>query len=117
MKNIQTDDLLKQAVAFGIDRNWGQYHTIKNFISALQIEASELAEVVLWKKVLDKEELTEEEMKEMGEEVADVFIYLLLLTNKLGLDLEDETRKKILKNIKKYPIEKCSSEFKKHTKL
>ena len=53
----------------------------------------------------------------MAEEVADVFIYLALVANKLGLDLDDEIKKKIEINKKKYPLEKCTEEFKKHNKL
>ena len=91
-----------------------KYHTLKNLITALQIEASELAEPLLWRDVKEKTDLTEEEKKETAEEAADVFIYLLLIANKLGLDLDDEVEKKITINEKKYPLEKCTEEFKKH---
>ena len=117
MKDIQTQKILDRLIKFREDRGWKKYHTLKNLITALQIEASELAEPLLWRDVKEKTDLTEEEKKETAEEAADVFIYLLLIANKLGLDLDDEADKKITINEKKYPLEKCTEEFKKHNKL
>ena len=117
MKDIQTQKILDEIIKFAEDRGWKKYHTLKNLITALQIEASELAEPLLWRDVKEKTDLTEEEKKETAEEAADVFIYLLLIANKLGLDLDDEVEKKIEINKKKYPLEKCTEEFKKHNKL
>ena len=117
MKDIQTQKILDRLIKFREDRGWCKYHTLKNLITALQIETSELAEPLLWRDVKDKTDLTKEEANEMAEEVADVFIYLALVANKLGLDLDDEIKKKIEINKKKYPLEKCTEEFKKHNKL
>ena len=113
----QTQKILDRLIKFREDRGWKKYHTLKNLITALQIEASELAEPLLWRDVKEKTDLTEEEKKETAEEAADVFIYLLLIAHKLGLDLDDEVEKKITINEKKYPLEKCTEEFKKHNKL
>ena len=94
MKDIQTQKILDRLIKFREDRGWKKYHTLKNLITALQIEASELAEPLLWRDVKEK-----------------------LIANKLGLDLDDEVEKKITINEKKYPLEKCTEEFKKHNKL
>ena len=106
MKDIQTQKILDRLIKFREDRGWKKYHTLKNLITALQIEASELAEPLLWRDVKEKTDLTEEEKKETAEEAADVFIYLLLIANKLGLDLDDEVDKKITINEKKIPTRK-----------
>ena len=106
MKDIQTQKILDRLIKFREDRGWKKYHTLKNLITALQIEASELAEPLLWRDVKEKTDLTEEEKKETAEEAADVFIYLLLIANKLGLDLDDEVEKKITINEKEIPTRK-----------
>ena len=115
MEDIQTQKILDRLIKFREDRGWKKYHTLKNLITALQIEASELAEPLLWRDVKEKTDLTKEEKKETAEEAADVFIYLLLIANKLGLDLDDEADKKITINEKKYPLEKLQKNSKNTT--
>ncbi|MBQ0035366.1 MAG: nucleotide pyrophosphohydrolase, partial [Firmicutes bacterium] len=46
-----------------------------------------------------------------------VFVYLIDLADKLGVDLIDVTNKKIDKNEKKYPIEKAKGKSTKYDKL
>ena len=66
-------------------RNWGKYHTPKNLIQALQIEAAELSELFLFKEFKIDEILKDENLLEdISDEVADVFIYLISFINILG---------------------------------
>jgi NTP pyrophosphatase (non-canonical NTP hydrolase) len=51
------------------------------------------------------------------EEIADVGNYLLLLCNQLNINLFDAIEKKMIKNAKKYPIEKCKGKSTKYNKL
>ena len=86
-------------------RDWGKYHTPKNLIQALQIEAAELSEIFLFKdysleQVLDNSEL----LKEISDELADVFIYLISLINVFGIDLTEAFSNKMKKNSDKYSI-------------
>ena len=67
MKDIQTQKILDRLIKFREDRGWCKYHTLKNLITAMQIEASELAEPLLWRDVKDKKDLTKEEANEMAE--------------------------------------------------
>jgi len=87
-------------------RNWGRYHTPKNLIQALQIEAAELSELFLFKEFKIDEILKDETLLEdISDEVADVFIYLISLINALDIDLSKAFVKKMQKNSQKYTTE------------
>jgi len=94
---------------FAIARDWEVYHTPKNLVAALSVEASELLELFQW--------LTAEQSmaanhsaalsKAVREEMADVFLYLLRLADILNVDLLASAREKILINEQKYPVEQA----------
>ncbi len=91
-------------------RNWTQYHTPKNLIQALQIEAAELSELFLFKdydlnEILNNKEL----LSNISDELADVFIYLISLLNSLNLDLAQAFQAKMEKNNKKYPLKEFNN--------
>lgn len=81
----------------------------------MSIEASEILEKFQWKR--GEEKLTKEEVGEISEELADVFIYTMLLSHSLGIDLLKVTSRKIKENDKKYPINKVKGIATKYTKL
>ena len=82
MKDIQTQKILDRLIKFREDRGWEKCHTLKNLITALQIEASELAEPLLWRDVKEKTDLTKEEkMKQLKKQQMFSFIYCSSLTN------------------------------------
>ena len=84
-------ETIDKIIKFRNDRDWGQFHTIKDLCLGLNIEVSELQELFLWK---DDEELmkTIRSKKEFIEnELADIFIFLAYLSNDLNIDLNDET--------------------------
>lgn len=90
---------------FAKDRDWDQFHTPKNLVMALAGEAGELLDVFQW---LTPEEsradnLGEATRKAAKEEIADVFIYLIRLADKLNIDLEQAFVEKMKLNEMKYP--------------
>ncbi len=92
------------------ERNWKKYHTIKNLIQALQIEAAELSELFLFKELSVNEVLSNKELLEnVSGEIADVFIYLLSLVNELDLDLTNSFVNKMKKNRQKYPTKEFNN--------
>ncbi|PHC09923.1 nucleotide pyrophosphohydrolase [Bacillus toyonensis] len=107
-------DLQEAVIKFRDERNWGQFHNAKDLAISLNLEASELLEVFQWKS---SEEATETKMQEMKEEIADVMIYLLMLSDKLNIDLEEAVYAKLRKNAEKYPIEKAYGTNKKYDEL
>jgi len=91
---------------FAKERNWNQFHTPKNLVMALNGEMGELTEIFQW---LDNENsklenLSKQDKLRCNEEIADVFLYLVRLADKLNIDLIKEANNKIDINSKKYPI-------------
>ncbi|MED1380968.1 nucleotide pyrophosphohydrolase [Bacillus mycoides] len=107
-------DLQKAVIKFRDERNWGQFHNAKDLAISLNLEAAELLQTFQWKS---SEEATETKMQEMKEEMADVMIYLLMLSDKLNIDLEEAVYAKLLKNAEKYPVEKAFGSNKKYDEL
>jgi dCTP diphosphatase len=103
-------DLVKR---FGDDRLWQPFHTPKNLAMGLAVEAAELMEHFLWVEGPRSLELgfAPERREAIADEVADVFCYVLNLSNALELDLATELERKLAKNAIKYPVEKYRGRF------
>ena len=89
------------------ERNWEQYHTPKNLVMALSGEVGELNECFQWLNDDDIEDVknSPEKLIPIEHEIADVFIYLIRIANKMGIDVEDAIYKKMELNRLKYPAE------------
>jgi NTP pyrophosphatase (non-canonical NTP hydrolase) len=92
------DRILVDLLQFRNARDWGQFHNSKDLALALSVESSELLELFLWK---GNEEANPEELKE---ELADIFLYGLLLMEKHGFNFEEILMAKIQANERKYPL-------------
>ena len=105
---------LREAMArFVRERDWEQFHSPKNLVMGLSVEAAELTEHFLW---IDNEASRgmagdPAKMGEIADEMADVACYLLALSNSLGIDLSEAVRAKLVKNAVKYPVEKCRGKY------
>jgi len=90
-------ELTSRLIKFRDDRDWKQFHSLKDLILSLSLEASELLELSQWKpESRFEEEATEPEMKQrLSEECADVFLYLLLITERAGINLTEVAARKI----------------------
>jgi NTP pyrophosphatase (non-canonical NTP hydrolase) len=106
--------LIEEILKFRDERNWAQFHNAKDLAVSLSIEASELLENFQWKT---SEQAIADNLQNIQDEMADVFIYLILLANHLGLDLEKITKNKMEKNALKYPVDKAYGRNKKYTEL
>jgi len=104
------EDLVKKIIKFRDERDWEQFHTPENLAKAVNIEAGELLECFQW----STDEFDKEEVKE---ELADVIIYCLLMSDALNADIEEIVKSKIEKNDRKYPVEKAKGNSKKADKL
>ncbi len=110
--------ILKQKVKqFRDERDWKQFHNPKNLSMALSVETSELAEIFLWATTEESYNIANKKIEAVKEEIADVFIYLLSLSDVLNIDLQDAVENKLIKNCKKYPIDKAKGSCKKYTEL
>jgi NTP pyrophosphatase (non-canonical NTP hydrolase) len=93
----------KEVKNFVEERNWSKYHTPKNLVQAINCEAGELSQLLLFKDYTTKEIWKNKTLlNDISDEIADVFIYLISLINALDLDLSQAFIKKMEKNKKKY---------------
>ena len=101
------------------ERDWDQFHSIKNLSMALNVESSELLEIFQWKTEADSNKVfSSPELKtKVEDELADIFVYLLRIADKSQIDLEGVVLKKIQKNALKYPVEKAKGSAKKYNEL
>ena len=118
MKN-DWKSLRDEVVAFRDARDWKQFHTPKNLVAGLAIEAAELQEQFLWCTDAECEARIHDKIRRqaIAQELADVVNYALLLANHMQLDLPTEIRKKIRINARKYPVSKSKGSAKKYTEL
>lgn len=93
--------LIEEINQFREERDWRQYHTHKDLALSVSIEAAELLENFQWKTDQEAIELNEENIKD---EIADVYIYLMMLADNLELDIEMIVKDKLVKNALKYPV-------------
>ncbi len=102
------DSLTRQLRQFAAQRNWEQFHSPKNLASALSVEAAELLEHFQWLTEEQSRNLDAAAKEAVGQELADVLLYLLQLADKLGLDVAQEAKKKPVLNAGKYPAPSSS---------
>lgn len=102
---------------FARERDWEQFHSPKNLAMAMSVEAAELLEQFQWLTEEGSRSLTDAKREAVAEEVADVFLYLLQLSDKLGIDPLDAARKKLQLNALKYPVERAKGTSKKYSEL
>ncbi len=113
--NASLDEILEMLLVFRNERDWGQFHSPKNLAVSISIEAAELLEHFQWLK--DGETLDPDKKPDVAREIADIFNYLVLLSNDLGIDLIESSKRKIEENREKYPVEKSRGTAKKYKEL
>ncbi len=100
------DSLIAELRAFVCERDWEQFHDPKNLAMCLASEAGELLAEYRWVKADASDALSgdQERMERVRKELGDVAIALLLLCDRLGLDLVNMARDKLALNALKYPV-------------
>lgn len=95
-------DLLRE---FRDDRDWARFHSVRNLSIALSVETSELLQLIQWVEDNQVESWLAQENHHgaVTDEIADIFIYLLYLVDRLGMDLERSVLSKIERNESRFP--------------
>jgi NTP pyrophosphatase (non-canonical NTP hydrolase) len=99
---------LKYAVQrFSEARDWDQFHSPKELAIGASTEAAELLEIFRFKTEKQMEEILKDEKQRerIGEELADVLVFLVRFAQMYGFDLSRSTESKLKKNESKYPVE------------
>ncbi len=110
------DELALLIRAFAEERDWDQFHTPKNLAMGVAIEAAELMEEFHWLTPEQSVRLPPEALAAARHEMADVLIYLVLLADKLGVDLIAAAAEKIAINAGKYPADSVRGKATKYDK-
>ena len=107
-------ETIDQILKFRDDRDWKQFHNLKDLAISISLEAAELLEVFQW----SAEDVTcSDKIDKIKEELADVANYCVLMADACGLDLDEIIREKIKRNEEKYPVEKSKGSKRKYTNL
>ncbi|MFJ2304668.1 nucleotide pyrophosphohydrolase [Streptomyces sp. NPDC087787] len=98
--------LQRRLVEFAAARDWQPYHTPKNLVAALSVEASELVEIFQWMTPEESAGVMAdpEAAHRVRDEVADVLAYLLQLCEVLGVDPLAALAAKIDRNERRFPV-------------
>ena len=116
---MNTEIIAQRLREFAKDRDWEQFHNPKNLAMAIGGETGELLEIFQWLTFEEAESLREnpEKKGKVQEEIADIAIHLIRLSDLLGIDLEQVIEDKIKINEEKYPIEKAKGNALKYSEF
>ena len=100
---------------FAEARDWDQFHSPKNLSMALMVEVAELMEHFQWLTEEQSASLDTEKKAVVAEELADILLYLVRLSDKLDVDLPQAALHKLEKNAAKYPADRVRGSSKKYS--
>jgi dCTP diphosphatase len=91
---------------FVAEREWEQFHDLKNLAMAIGVEAGELMDLFRWVENAKAAEVMGEAegAEKVRHELADVFLLLLSFANAAGIDLSAAAAEKLEINRRKYPV-------------
>ena len=116
---LPLEEVRRRIAAFAAERDWQQYHTPRNLLLALVGEVGELSEIFQWRgdaaAGAGLPGFSPAERAHLGEELSDVLLYLVRLSDACGVDLSAAVLAKLEKNAAKYPAERCRGRADKYT--
>jgi dCTP diphosphatase len=116
-REANLSELTKVVLQFRDARDWKQFHNPKDMAISLSLEAAELLELTQWKNGETLNEYLGERHKEVGEELADILYWTLLMGHDLNINLEHAFMEKMAVNEAKYPVKKSRGSSKKYDRL
>ncbi|KAL2935685.1 dCTP pyrophosphatase 1 [Bienertia sinuspersici] len=107
-ESVSLEVLRQKMKDFAQERGWEPHHTPRNLLLALVGEMGELSEIFQWKGEVERglPNWKEEEKVHLGEELSDVLLYLIQLSDSCGIDLSQVALRKLHLNALKYPVNK-----------
>lgn len=111
------EELTKKILTFRNARDWKQFHNPKDLALSLVLEAVEVMEHFQWKNTKEVEEHINKHKEDIGDELADVLYWVLLMSKDLNIDIVKALEMKLKKNAKKYPIKKAKGKHTKYNEL
>jgi NTP pyrophosphatase (non-canonical NTP hydrolase) len=112
-----SNTLLDALLTFRRERDWEQFHTVRNLSSALCVESAELLDLFRWARDSEITTIVEEQRSEIENEIADVVILLSYLCHDLNISIEDVVGKKLEINREKYPAKSSKGTATKYNRI
>lgn len=113
----EIEKLTERIITFRDARDWKQFHNPKDLALSLVLEASEVLEHFQWKNSKEVEEHVLKNNEQIGDELADVLYWVLLMGHDLDINVLQALDRKMKKNEEKYPVEKARGKHNKYTEL
>lgn len=101
--------------AYAVARDWEQFHSPKNLVMALSVEAAELTEHFQWLSEEASGRLNADKKAQVADEMADIMMYLVRLADVVEVDLLSACASKSIVNETKYPAEKVKGSARKYS--
>jgi NTP pyrophosphatase (non-canonical NTP hydrolase) len=117
MDLTELESLREQLREFAAARDWEQFHSPKNLAMALAAEAGELLEIFQWLTEAQSRSLAPESLAATEDEIADVLLYLIRLSDQLAIDPIAAANRKLVANARKYPADRARGNNRKYTEL
>lgn len=103
-------EIIDRINKFNKDRDWDKFHSPVNLAKSITLEAAELLEEFQWND-------DNFSIDNVAEELADIMIYCIQMTEKLELDIDKIIMDKIDKNEEKYPVNLFKGSSRKYNNL
>jgi len=115
---IDIKAIQEKLTIFSNEREWDQFQSPKNLSMGLVRESAELLELFQWLTEQQSIDIvrSEKQMLLVREEMADVFLFLARLADKLDVDIEEAALEKIRINEIKYPINLSKGNMEKYNR-
>lgn len=116
MKNIDLPKINALIENFVKERDWDQFHSLKNLSMALSVESSELVEIFQWLDEARSNQVKQdpELLRKVEDEVADIFFFMMRIVSKTDMNLEEVVLRKLKHNEQKYPANLVRGSSKKY---
>lgn len=110
-------ELALRITAFRDARDWKQFHNPKDMALSLVLEATEVMEHFQWKNQKEMEEHLQSHKTEIGDELADVLYWVILMCHDFNINVLEALAEKMKKNEEKYPVDQAKGSHKKYSEL
>ncbi|MCR4263561.1 MAG: nucleotide pyrophosphohydrolase [Candidatus Roizmanbacteria bacterium] len=117
MNSDRFDKIRERIIQFRDARDWKQFHNPKDVALSMVLEAGEVMEHFQWKNSDEMQDHIIKHRDEIGDELADVIYWVILMCHDLDIDIFEAINRKMEKNEKKYPEDKAKGRHSKYTEL
>ena len=116
MINIKA--LQQRLCQFDQERDWQQFHSLKNLAISVSCEVGELLELFQWRnqqQIISQAQSNPQFKQSISHEMADIIMYMVRICDQLGINLNQAIEEKCAINQQRYPQERVKGSAKKYS--